>query len=700
MKSHTLRIALGLALFTCQAAQFKAAAQLLTLTGTNYSQNFDGVGAGLPEGWSVRTGASTSSLGTTAAFSTTAAPWKAATAGTFANFASVTNNDGTPFISTEDATTQAAATNRAPGIRLSNGTSPGTAFVLGITNTIGFTNFFVNLDILTLNTNSRLYSWHVETAVGAAPASFTFLGKFVDSNSWGASHLSFALPSSVSDQGDNLWIRVAVITNASTTGAHDTWGIDNFSLAWSVVPPSTNPPSISVHPANLNRNASGSATFAVTASGGGTLSYQWRKDGIDLVDGGNISGASISTLTVSPVYAADAGGYSVFITNNFGSVTSQVATLTVNDPVVLIPPGSRTNLAGDNVRLTANCAGTLPLSFQWQRNGVDLAGESGTFLTNTGTKTITITNVQPVHQGAYAIVISNSLGVVTSSVANLTLYSTPSTRLVTWDFNSTPDDGDPLTGTDTPSFGTGTATFLGTTPGYDDGSFSDPIAILFTTNNSAWSLTTFPPQGTENKSRGAQFSVSTAGYKDILVTWEEQNTARASRYLRVQYTTNGTDYIDHDVVDLVGRQNEFTFVASSLAAIPTVNSNANFAVRIVTEWQSTATGGGANQFFPTDPGSSYGQNNAIRFDMLNVFGNAIGATAPINITSIQIVGGNVRIDFIAGAGDTPGTFTLQSSGTVNGAYGDVSSTITQLGSGSFRAERAPNGPEQFYRIRR
>jgi len=696
----TLRLPLFLALFAWSAAQFGANAQMLVLTGTNYSENFDGIGSGLPTGWSVRTGASTTSLGTSAAFSTAAAAWKAATAGTFANFAATTNNDGTAFISTEDATTQAAATNRAPGIRLSNGTSPGTAFVLGLSNTLGFTNFVVNLDILTLNTNSRIYSWHVETAVGAAPASFTFLGKFIDPNVWGSSHLSFALPSSICDQGDNVWIRVAVITNAASTGSHDTFGIDNFSLAWSVVPPSTNPPSISAQPAGLNRNASASATFAVTASGSGALHYQWRKDDNDLADGGNISGVNISTLTVSPVYAADAGGYSVVITNNFGSITSQVAALTVNDPVVLTPPASRTNLAGDNVRLTASSAGTLPLSYQWQRNGVDAPGESGTFLTNTGTKTITFTNVQPANQGGYSIVISNALGVVTSSVANLTLYSTPVTRLVTWNFNSDPDDNDPLTGTDVPSLGTGTATFLGTTPGYNDGSFSDPISLGPTTNNSAWSLTTFPPQGTENKIRGVQFSVSTEGYKDVVLTWEEQNTGRASRYLRVQYTTNGTDYIDHDGVDLVGRQNDFTFVASSLASIPTVNSNASFAVRIVTEWQSTATGSGADQFFPTDPGLSYGQNNAIRFDMVNVFANPIGFNAPINITSIQVVGGNVRIDFTAGNGDSPTSFTLQSSGVVNGTYGDVTSTISPLGSGSFRAERALNGEQQFYRVRR
>lgn len=672
--------------------QQPARAQLLALSGTNYTQDFNAIGSGLPTGWSVRTGASTTSLGTSVAFTTTAAAWKTATAGQFANFASITNNDGTMFISTEDAATQAAATNRVPGIRLSNGTSPGTSFTLGITNTVGFTNFSVDVDILTLNTNSRIYAWNVECGVGAAPTAFTFLGKFVDTNVIGSSHLAFALPASIADLGDNVWVRIAVITNASASGSHDTWGIDNFSLNWTVIPPSVAPPSISVHPVSVNKNASTTATFGITASGGGILTYQWRKDGIDLVNGGNISGANSSTLTVAPVYAADAAGYSIFITNNFGSITSSVAALTVNDPVVLNHPDSRTNLAGDNIRLSANSAGTIPMSYKWQKNGVDIPGESGTFLTNTGTKTITITNVQAANQGAYTIVISNTLGVVTSSVANLKLYTTPLKRLATWDFNSA-DDGDPLTGVDTPSFGTGTATFVGTTPAYNDGSFSDPTS-LFTTNNSAWSLTTYPPQGLENKQRGVQFNVDTSGYHDILVVWEQLNTGRASRYVRLQYTTNGTDFIDHDVMDFGGRQNEFTFTASSLASIPTVNSNASFGVRIVTEWQSTATGSGADQFIPTDPGQSYGQNNAIRYDMVSIWVNGI------NITSIEVIGSNVRIDFSASPSDVAGNFTLQSSGTADGTYGDVSSTITQLGPGSFRAERALSGDKQFYRIRR
>src|SRR6266542_112280 len=83
--TQALRITLGLPLVAWQSAGFRATAQLLTLTGTNYSQNFDSIGAGLPTGWSVRTSASISSLGTVAPFFATNAPWKTVTAGLFAN---------------------------------------------------------------------------------------------------------------------------------------------------------------------------------------------------------------------------------------------------------------------------------------------------------------------------------------------------------------------------------------------------------------------------------------------------------------------------------------------------------------------------------------------------------------------------------------------------------------------------------------
>jgi hypothetical protein len=67
----------------------------------------------------------------------------------------------------------------------------------------------------------------------------------------------------------------------------------------------------------------GSASFTVTATGSAPLSYQWSKDG------SAINGATSATYTINGVASANAGSYSVLVSNSAGSVTSASATLTV-----------------------------------------------------------------------------------------------------------------------------------------------------------------------------------------------------------------------------------------------------------------------------------------------------------------------------------------------------------------------------------
>jgi hypothetical protein len=624
------------------------------LSSTNYTQDFNGIGTGLPAGWTVRTAATASSVGTSNNFNTTSAAWKAATAGAFFSFASVTNNDGTMFISTEAQGVQDAATNRVPGIRMANAVNPGVAFVLRVQDTLGCTNFSLDADILTLNTNSRTYSWTIDCAVGAAPSSFTALGVFTETNVFGSSHVAYSLPSFANNQPNNLWIRVALLTGGGS-GSHDTFGIDNVILNWSSVPFSTNPPSIDTQPHPLTNNASSLTTISVAASGAGPLAYQWRKGGVTINDGGNVSGTTNAALIISSVIASNAGGYSVVITNFFGSITSQVAQLTVIDPAIISPPSGRTNIAGDNATFTATFAGTTPMSYQWLKNGTNV-GVPGVVVDVLTNNTLRLTNVQAASQGNYAIVVSNATGVVTSSVANLTLLATPSTRIGAWNFNSVTPDANTATGDTTPSVGTGTESVAGTTPSFQPGTVSD--AASFDGDNSGWNIKDYAPQGNENKLRGVQFNVSTEGYQNILLTWEQMNNARCSRYSRLQYSSNGVDWVDQNVYDLAGLPNGYALLTADLSAIPGVNNNANFAFRIVAEFDSTATGGTNNNYAATDPTMTYGNNaGAIRFDAVNVFGNVASRTMPV-ITQILVVGGNVQIDFTGGAGDT-GNFTCK-----------------------------------------
>jgi fibronectin type 3 domain-containing protein len=99
-------------------------------------------------------------------------------------------------------------------------------------------------------------------------------------------------------------------------------------------------PTISQQPASQTVTTGQSATFNVTASGTGPLSYQWQKQ----VSGTwtNLSGATSASFTISSAQAADAGQYRVVVANAAGSATSNTVALTVNGAVV----GTGTGLTG------------------------------------------------------------------------------------------------------------------------------------------------------------------------------------------------------------------------------------------------------------------------------------------------------------------------------------------------------------------
>jgi sugar lactone lactonase YvrE len=83
-------------------------------------------------------------------------------------------------------------------------------------------------------------------------------------------------------------------------------------------------PQIQAQPTDQYTAVGGSATFSVTASGSGTLAYQWN------FNGSAIAGATGSSYTVANAQASNDGPYTVTVTNSFGSVTSSAGTLYVN----------------------------------------------------------------------------------------------------------------------------------------------------------------------------------------------------------------------------------------------------------------------------------------------------------------------------------------------------------------------------------
>ena len=83
-------------------------------------------------------------------------------------------------------------------------------------------------------------------------------------------------------------------------------------------------------PSSQTNTVGGSAVFSVTVGGMPPFSYRWLFNGTNLPAAANISGTTSNVLTLTSVTSANAGNYRVVVTNSYGSVTSSVATLTVN----------------------------------------------------------------------------------------------------------------------------------------------------------------------------------------------------------------------------------------------------------------------------------------------------------------------------------------------------------------------------------
>ena len=113
------------------------------------------------------------------------------------------------------------------------------------------------------------------------------------------------------------------------------------------------PPSIITQPASLAVNEGDPATFSVAAAGSEPFVYQWR------INGTNIPGANEASLVLAETVLSDAGNYTVFISNEVGDATSEIAVLTINPAALLSGRGLDGYIAGGTVFFDANLNGKL-----------------------------------------------------------------------------------------------------------------------------------------------------------------------------------------------------------------------------------------------------------------------------------------------------------------------------------------------------
>ena len=164
------------------------------------------------------------------------------------------------------------------------------------------------------------------------------------------------------------------------------------------------PPVILTQPQSQTVVTNATVTFSVTASN--ATYYQWQSNSVDLPNATNDS------LTLGNVVMADSATYQVIVGNAGDSLVSSGAVLLVlptTPPVITAQPQSQNAVTNTTVTLSVTASNAV--TYQWQTNLVDLPEATNASLV--------LSNVVVANSGNYQVIVGNSYGSVTSSIAAL-----------------------------------------------------------------------------------------------------------------------------------------------------------------------------------------------------------------------------------------------------------------------------------------
>jgi len=231
------------------------------------------------------------------------------------------------------------------------------------------------------------------TAMGLAPLSYQWT--LSGTNLPGSTNYFLSIPSiQPTQQGDYQVVVSNPFGSTTSTVAHVTVLL---------------PPTIVSQSQSTNVLAGRSFSLSVIAGGTPPFTYRW------MFENSNISGATNSTLTIANAQSINEGIYRAVVSNPVGSITSAVISVRViqSSPVILTNPVSLTLPASSNATFTVAAVGSQPLAYQWFFNNSPIAGATAVQYSLAG--------IQSSNTGNYRVVVTNSLGAATSSVATLTV---------------------------------------------------------------------------------------------------------------------------------------------------------------------------------------------------------------------------------------------------------------------------------------
>jgi hypothetical protein len=508
------------------------------------------------------------------------------------------------------------------------------------------------------------------TAVGTAPLAFQWRRN--GSPIAGATSASYTTPATTGADSGALYS--VAVSNAFGSDASG-----NAALTVNLAP------AISVQPVGQSVIAPAPATFSVTATGTGPLSYQWKKNTID------IPGAVASSYTTPATVLADNNSsFSVVVSSPYGSLASNGATLNVTAapvaPSISVQPADQTVLAPATATFSVVSSGTAPLSYQWKRNGIPVGLNASSYTT----PATTIGD----HGSQYTVTITNAVGTANSGIATLTVNAAPAITLqptnqtvaapATATFTVGANGTAPLTyqwkkgGADIPGATLPTYTTPATSAG-DSGSLYSVVvtnAFGFATSGNATLTVNVPPAFTVHPASQtvlapatATFSVTATGTAPLSYQWKKGGVAIGGA-TSSSYTTPATTFADNGAVYTVtvsnaggsATSNPATLTVNAAPVISVQPANQTVTAPATATFSVTATGTatlsyqwkkntvdipGANLPSYTTPATVTGDSGTTYSVFVsNGYGNLLSSSATLTVTATPALDLSIPVVYI------------------------------------------------------
>jgi hypothetical protein len=296
--------------------------------------------------------------------------------------------------------------------------------------------------------------------------------------------VAYQIFTNITLSGGNL---VFTVNETGAAGNANAGFVNGFQLQ--IITPN---PLITTQPVSTNVAYGQTATFSVVASGSPTPTYQWQSGPsggpfTNLVNGGQISGATTSTLTITNVTANWVLAYQVIVTNSNGSVTSSPAALAVGQTLInvdigvgALQTGAAVLGAAGNVwnGFTANTATVVSSAGTTLSGvGITMSGQAGVNANDTGGTAMDAATTPLMQDYAYL----TAAGTITMNVTGLGAYNGYPFTLVVYAAGDTasPSQGASLAVTAGATGGNSGSTL--TTSGNPDRKISDGIGVAYNT---------------------------------------------------------------------------------------------------------------------------------------------------------------------------------------------------------------------------